>query len=699
MSAAYSKSVIFIVIPTTIFVIIVFWFCDIFKNSAFGIFMFTGVTIIVLSIIVSLIKSSKADITFDYWIFNGNDLGKQSSFYIAYFVLCCYFVPCAIYYFTSISYKPYYILLLLFIPNVLFFKKQISVNKIILCLTIMSYFMLIYFQENISSLKNTKILNKKNMYLQYLFTGAIFFIISLSITLFTPDKKTKDLNFFPVSIDSDSLGYSKSSGNAAGGNFDLKKEFFKYKTDGEAPYFIRQVFSNYDGTKWNHISDKNLSLYQTNWLETEKYNSFDTLIRSWKSVKNSVKDKKAIELFSEIEKFENAEIKNTIYMKPVNNAEYVIAPLKTFNVTSNNLVTLKNGIDEVRIKNINELYEIENYTINYFTDQFRKNLKLQNFVSKLSFKDYSYMLQIINLYGDNEAKLTSKVLSMHLENAQKVSSLPNSFDSDIIKKIAEKIVAGKKTDYEKALALENYFHNNNFIYDLSFKDNSIESFITNTKRGTCSDYATAMTLMAQAVNLKARYVEGYVTSEKNKDGEYVIRAGNSHAFTQVFIPFYGWVTFEPTVPSYFENNMLIDDKDSFKETIRASATNFFKLISVVSMALLISYLFYMLIITELIFKMKLNTKNNNQAIILAYKKICVLTLTKEELTNTTSNMLTEKVSKQYDIDIEYIAQLYDKITYNNELITTEEKDNALQQFDILYKTAKSKWLKAFILEN
>ncbi len=117
-----------------------------------------------------------------------------------------------------------------------------------------------------------------------------------------------------------------------------------------------------------------------------------------------------------------------------------------------------------------------------------------------------------------------------------------------IKKLALEITDGLDTEYEKALAIQNYFHDGKFIYDLSYRapDDSPEYFLFESKRGTCSDYASAYVLLARAAGLSVRYAEGYVATEQSGRAHYYIKEKNSHAFPEVYIPMCGWMIFEPT---------------------------------------------------------------------------------------------------------------------------------------------------------
>jgi transglutaminase-like putative cysteine protease len=119
--------------------------------------------------------------------------------------------------------------------------------------------------------------------------------------------------------------------------------------------------------------------------------------------------------------------------------------------------------------------------------------------------------------------------------------------------LAARITAGQEGDWLKARALEEYFHTNGFIYDTDYNpprgQDDLASFVLEHKRGLCADFAAAMTIMARAVGLQARYVSGFYTGEADADGVYRVRAANAHAWVEVFIPGGGWMLFEPT-PGY-----------------------------------------------------------------------------------------------------------------------------------------------------
>jgi hypothetical protein len=75
----------------------------------------------------------------------------------------------------------------------------------------------------------------------------------------------------------------------------------------------------------------------------------------------------------------------------------------------------------------------------------------------------------------------------------------------------------------------------------------VQNFLFVNRRGHCEYFATAMTVLCQAVGIRARLVGGYHGGEFNGVGEfYQFRRKDAHAWVEVYLPEEGWVTFDPS---------------------------------------------------------------------------------------------------------------------------------------------------------
>ncbi len=79
------------------------------------------------------------------------------------------------------------------------------------------------------------------------------------------------------------------------------------------------------------------------------------------------------------------------------------------------------------------------------------------------------------------------------------------------------------------------FHSD-YRYSLVNKDvaggvSPLEQFLMGQKSGHCEYYATATTLILRALGIPARYVTGYLVSERQGRGQFIVRQRHAHAWT------------------------------------------------------------------------------------------------------------------------------------------------------------------------
>ena len=78
---------------------------------------------------------------------------------------------------------------------------------------------------------------------------------------------------------------------------------------------------------------------------------------------------------------------------------------------------------------------------------------------------------------------------------------------------------------------------------------ALAHFLFERQEGHCEHFASALVILLRSQGIHARLATGFFGGERLGDG-YVLRAGDAHAWTQVFVPERGWVTIDPTPPSY-----------------------------------------------------------------------------------------------------------------------------------------------------
>ena len=126
--------------------------------------------------------------------------------------------------------------------------------------------------------------------------------------------------------------------------------------------------------------------------------------------------------------------------------------------------------------------------------------------------------------------------------------LPSSVEPEVYQ-IAHELTEGFSNDFDRAAALCLYLQRS-FPYSLTQSEppltrDFVSWFLLEEKRGYCTSFASSMTVLARAAGLPARYVEGYAASP-DSDGIARVTQQDGHAWTEIYFPGFGWLTFDPT---------------------------------------------------------------------------------------------------------------------------------------------------------
>ena len=175
-------------------------------------------------------------------------------------------------------------------------------------------------------------------------------------------------------------------------------------------------------------------------------------------------------------------------------------------------------------------------------------------------------------------------ISVELPDIEYWTDYPRDLASSISAE-ARAITRNMDTNFEKALALENYFrYDGGFTYDTSvpsnFTTDSVESWLfdnTNefTRHGYCEQFATTMALMARTIGLPSRVVIGFTPGKLLEGNTVLVMDRNAHSWVEIWIPSHGWTSFDPTPRSDFT---LPTTDDQVAEAFGFSAAEYAALI-------------------------------------------------------------------------------------------------------------------------
>jgi hypothetical protein len=118
--------------------------------------------------------------------------------------------------------------------------------------------------------------------------------------------------------------------------------------------------------------------------------------------------------------------------------------------------------------------------------------------------------------------------------------------------------------------------------DMGNASDPLVGFLTQTKRGHCEYFASAMALLARAGKIPTRVVGGYRVHELNPIGGYhVVREKNAHAWIEAYIDGVGWRTIDPTpaVEVFLPENAKTPFLSALMDVIADKVRNGFRAIS------------------------------------------------------------------------------------------------------------------------
>ena len=132
--------------------------------------------------------------------------------------------------------------------------------------------------------------------------------------------------------------------------------------------------------------------------------------------------------------------------------------------------------------------------------------------------------------------------------------LPRTGISLRVKALARTITKDAKTPYAKALALRDFLRSN-YTYKLHAVPTprhreSVDYFLFYLGEGHCEYFASALAVLARCAGLPSRVATGFSPGNYNTlTSLFEVFENHAHAWTQIYIPEFGWLTFDATPPS------------------------------------------------------------------------------------------------------------------------------------------------------
>ena len=164
-----------------------------------------------------------------------------------------------------------------------------------------------------------------------------------------------------------------------------------------------------------------------------------------------------------------------------------------------------------------------------------------------------YAFTYLDLPADSEktARIIAQAAAVadtrYEETAQIYTALPSHLQRELYN-LSYTAAGGEESPYRRAMAIRDYLRDN-YTYSLDVADPPDNTdfaawFLLGEKKGYCTYFATAMTLLCRMQGIPARYVTGYLAVPQ--DGLATVTSADAHAWTEIYLNGFGWLTIDAT---------------------------------------------------------------------------------------------------------------------------------------------------------
>jgi transglutaminase-like putative cysteine protease len=118
--------------------------------------------------------------------------------------------------------------------------------------------------------------------------------------------------------------------------------------------------------------------------------------------------------------------------------------------------------------------------------------------------------------------------------------------------LARDLTEAETNPYDKGLALMRHLRSDQFTYDLEAQgghgSDALTSFLFDSKRGYCEQFAGSFAAMARTIGLPSRVVVGFSPGRQDPADPtlFHIRGEHTHAWAEIYLDGFGWVMLDPT---------------------------------------------------------------------------------------------------------------------------------------------------------
>lgn len=693
------------IIPITVLALIVitalfFLFKLLTKRKILGGLVYTAILFGTFFFLMSFMFSNwyAAPMPFSSWFYAAQDeTTKFAPFSIVLFVAFSFFLSSVLFYYTQIIYRSAAVLLCSLIPFAIYAKRYETPETIYIAAVLIVFLALMVHQRQLSHKEHIVLTDGSYWISVSLFVGVV---IGLAIIIpkpqVTPLRDTFDEMIEAmegVSVDADQvIGKLQTETDGSEFNEAPTGKMYYYVLSDDAPLYLKsQTYDEYIGKRRWRVSEKYYETGYSDWGSKQSYLTYSNIVEAVRTYQeaNGITDG-----YDTPEVENNAGTSAEIYASDFP-AQYALTANGIYTVREidyHERTTYRNAHGDV-FWEVSYMPPTDKYKIYYSSENADMMDGAAEFAMQFNRKSFRELLVEIENFNDEEegSDFTAMYFRQELDDAEKYLDDTKGEISDEIQALADEITEGCYSDFEKANAIRNYFLSGDYSYQLGFRasGSDIETFIFEDKTGICVDYATATVLLARAAGLPARYTTGFLMTEPMSDGYYAVRDKHGHAWAEIYISGYGWMTFDSTPAS----DEIDDGTGGTEQNIDPMETMWVVFVlSAIGVLLAILIIVFLPTIREGIFRIIFSLSKGEKKIVKLYKRTSKL-LGKKSGENTEAFSTVELAvlaKEKFGYDISPVTKLTEKVCYGKIPAEKNETEKSFECYKGLLKVIKKK---------
>lgn len=652
-------------------------------------------------------------LSFGVWFLTPQDVLDYSQWYtIVIFLLFQLFMMSVIYYFTKIRYRIFMGFLIFIIPFAIYGKEYEKMPTCFIILLAVSYILIMIDFRQMQNTEETEIVGRKTIWKSVTAYAVVF----ASVASMIPKPEIEaDRDFLDTLISAEQFTDRLTAMLNVFRDDTDGQQFFRtnintplYYVNASEPMRLKTTtFStyHYDTDSWSvEDSDRNFvktfesesKSMKNGLLEFSETGSIVKAVLYAGELDGEFAEKYGFEGYSEND-ISISESKWVSIISNVRGSQFAPVPplVQNFWSTSyrNRMALIKSGLIYADNSKSRDYFAYdEKFVYNYTPDTFFMNSLNKSVTDIFSDADYkeilSDALEVLESQSEYDEKIRNYInlISDEISDYEDYDDFLLDYgESQMIYNLALEITSGYTSDYDKAKAIEQYFSNNNYVYDLDYrkeKGDNAEDFIFTAKRGVCYEYATAMVLLARAVGIPARFCEGYNMSQlyNNKaiNTNFIVTGNDAHGFPELYIRGFGWMSFEPTVSS--------DENAEQENTTADSLARAGFIILLLAFAMMMCIFLYPAV-SHRLFIFRYSRKSPNEAVSAILCRIYrVFSIDR----GYTSQETADLIHNEWNADIYSIADMFDRMVYGEAVLNDIEREKAMSEYIAAYEAYKEK---------